>query len=411
MILVVEDNDQKAESIQHVLRDAGIPDHQVHIAVDLKTARELLSSKAFHGLIIDLNIPTVFGRVPSPDVGVKLLDEVTALEGTRAVEYILGLTARPELLGDYRQRFETAIQGLQLYAEGSGWQGAVRRLAASVSRRSTNKPVRADVLIHTALTDPEMSAVVRVFKLKSGHEWSAGGRPVFRGSISIPGAQLSIAAVCSYQMGMPAAAVTLADALHRFRPKVVVHTGICGGVRGHVKLGDVLIADPCFDYGSGKWVANPSEGKTRQFRPDPRQERLTEESSMVAGALEADQTWLLEALRDWPGAKPDSSIALRRGPFASGAAVVANGRVLEEVGVQSQRKLLGIDMEAYAVMSAALRSSHRPKYAAAIKSVCDFADETKDDAVQHVAAHLAACAAKQFVVASQAMERMTISLE
>jgi len=64
-----------------------------------------------------------------------------------------------------------------------------------------------------------------------------------------------------------------------------------------------------------------------------------------------------------------------------------------------QRKLLGVEMEVYGVYAAAAYSN-RPKPAVfAMKAVCDFGDEKKDDAHQAYAAYTSANALKGFVEA------------
>jgi nucleoside phosphorylase len=65
------------------------------------------------------------------------------------------------------------------------------------------------------------------------------------------------------------------------------------------------------------------------------------------------------------------------GVFGSGSAVMANDTIFAEIGSHS-RKIIGIDMEAYALFVAAERtiSNNKPK-ALVIKGVQDYADSVK----------------------------------
>ena len=63
-------------------------------------------------------------------------------------------------------------------------------------------------------------------------------------------------------MGMVSSALTAASLVSLLKPGLIVMCGICAGVRGKVHMGDVLFADPAWDFQSGKRV---SDGKNTQF--------------------------------------------------------------------------------------------------------------------------------------------------
>lgn len=53
-------------------------------------------------------------------------------------------------------------------------------------------------------------------------------------------------------MGMPAAASLAMKMIMTFRPAFVGMVGVAAGVKGRTNFGDVIAADPTWDYGSGK---------------------------------------------------------------------------------------------------------------------------------------------------------------
>lgn len=72
---------------------------------------------------------------------------------------------------------------------------------------------------------------------------------------------------------MTGAAVAVTKGIYSFRPRYVVMTGICAGLEKRTRLGDVVITDLCWDWGSGKIKI---EKRKEVFHPAPYQYRLDE---------------------------------------------------------------------------------------------------------------------------------------
>lgn len=111
--------------------------------------------------------------------------------------------------------------------------------------------------------------------------------------------------------------------------------------------------------------------------------------------LSSDQELLASIRRDWPGDKPDTNLSIHIGPFASGAAVLADQSTLNLI-INQQRKLLGIDMETYGIFTAAAEAPEPRPRAFSVKSVVDFADGQKDDRYQRYAAFTSAMILRHF---------------
>lgn len=78
---------------------------------------------------------------------------------------------------------------------------------------------------------------------------------------------------------------------------------------------------------------------------------------------------------------------IRKDAMVSGSAVVSDGKI---VNTQiKERKVNGIDMEAYGVVYACNHSKKKPKVII-LKAICDFADANKNDIYQSAAAYVSA---------------------
>jgi nucleoside phosphorylase len=168
--------------------------------------------------------------------------------------------------------------------------------------------------------------------------------------------------------------------------------GICAGVRGKVEIGDIIFADPVWDYQSGKVV---KQGDVLQFDIAPHQVAPAESLRARFEQMKSDSRWLADIRAAWP-LRRDSDPRLHIGPVASGSAVLADGDSLVDVRSQ-QRQLLGVDMELYGLYCAAMQANRPEPLFFGIKSVCDFADEHKSDDEQAYAAYTSACTLRQFI--------------
>ena len=95
---------------------------------------------------------------------------------------------------------------------------------------------------------------------------------------------------------------------------------------------------------------------------------------------------------------------IRLGPSVSGSAVLADTTIVEAVKNQ-HGALISLEMEAYGVLSAATLAARPRPIAFSCKSVCDFADEKKDDRWQSYASFTSARSISQF------FERYMIELD
>ena len=238
----------------------------------------------------------------------------------------------------------------------------------------------ADVVIVVALDDPEAKKVKQVFS----SSWSIEGREgvTYRvAQCDLDGAEMKVVLAVQNDMGMVSAAILATKSIRAWKPKFVGMTGICAGVRGEVNLGDIIVAKKTLDYGSGKI----KEGKlTPDYSP------ISLDADICSRVIEmAGNDSIMSAIRDkWPlsTGKPATDLSAHVGSFGSGAAVISDATIIDEVR-QYSRSLIGIDMEAYAVVKSASEAPHGPIPCMVVKGVQDFADSFKSDDYREYSAY------------------------
>ena len=185
---------------------------------------------------------------------------------------------------------------------------------------------------------------------------------------------------CANQMGLTSTANLTTKLIYRYNPKVVAMCGIAAGIKG--KIGDVMIPDILWDYGSGKneLIENENSYKEQfsQYRfPIKINQnligeiiRITKESSInidVYDSLNNTVTFKDKA----------ESIEAHIGPFVSGSAVIANDIEIKKIKEQDG-KLIGLDMEAYAIAYCSHFADIQPQpISFIIKSISDFGNKNK----------------------------------
>lgn len=216
------------------------------------------------------------------------------------------------------------------------------------------------------------------------HSWHA---TVFNGDDQIydtatferDGAEHTLVHAKIGEMGMTAAAATAMKVIYTFRPRYLIMVGIAAGIVQEKledqRYGDVIVPDVVWNYSAGKFVS-PDMAKISfgglGFLPRSSSESIPEE--------------ILPYLRK-AVASEDNPCHAYIGPMACGSTVVANRELIEKQIYSQYQRTAGLDMESYAVVYAANHASEPRPAPIIVKSVCDFADNTKSDEYQRFAAY------------------------
>ena len=174
----------------------------------------------------------------------------------------------------------------------------------------------------------------------------------------------------------------------------MVMAGIAAGVKdSEKKYGDILVSRYTWNYEAGKYKYR-LKTKTTIFEPNPEQIELDDSLVHIVNDLKSDKK-LLQSIHNGftktvDDDKPDSALKVFIGPLASGSAILANEKKIETIRKRN-RKLIGIDMETFGVFYAAKNYSNRNQTKAiSIKSISDFADQSKSDRYRNYAAYTSA---------------------
>ena len=391
-VLVVEDADAKFEAIRRVIEGHGI-DVSVTRARDLGAARRFLRTTDYDVLVLDIAIPTLEGRSANSDGGIQLLEELEERNHLRMPTQIIGLTGFEDVFITASPRFaRRAVSLLKYDPSSSDWTEALKSRIwfAARAREEPDDAIKSwdnSLAIVCALPDPELSAV-----LSNNWEWRPErlrGDPTiyYRATFqSAIGERTAVVASAS-QMGMTASAALAMKMALQFRPEYLAMAGITAGRRGRASLGDVLVAHPTWDWGAGKIIEDKVDGAS-DLLSAPAQLPL---HASVRERLQylSTQGSVIDAIRRaWPD-PPATALRLLIGPVASGSAVVEDRATMDAIEGQ-HRRLLGVEMEAYAVHVAAEEAPEPRPTAFVMKAVVDFAIPGKNDRARSYSAFTSA---------------------
>lgn len=388
-ILIVDDEIDKAHAISKILKDADLIVNIVHETTAF-SARKRIRLLKFDVLIIDLNLPDGIDDHPEAEGGINLLDMLIVDPAASLPAHVFFITGREGALEQARQK--AADRGAILWqfaTEAGSWKRVLLGRVKYLLKRGKKTPEgqSVDIAIITALQSPELDAILN---LDYGWETKifTGDPTTYHFGKFRRGAEfIRLVAVCAPRKGMPSASSVSSKIVSQFSPKYLVMTGICAGIPGKTNLGDVIVADPAWDYGSGKRALDCNDSPV--FQGAAYQMPLDANVRQVVNELIRERSTTQSIRAAWSGDTPRGTLSVRIAPMASGASVIADDREARNVVLQ-HRELAAIEMEGYAVMAAVECAVNPKPIAIVIKSVCDFADTVKNDDWQSYAAHTSA---------------------
>lgn len=390
--LVVDDQyEDKSKVIISILNKVGATDFE--LVTSAKDALKSMAKEKFDLLILDLQIPAVLGDDAEPKGGMQLVKEIEVRQNLNRPLSIIAITGHVEAYDDSRSFFEERGWAILLGVDDTERLESILRTQAIHLKRAKN--IEYDVAIITALPTPELEQVLNLPCKFQQISFEGDDNIYYEGEFLDSFDQpRKILATSAPHMGMAAAAALTATVCVKFRPKLIVMTGISAGVPGDTNIGDILVADPCWDWGSGKLTVRDDEVV---FLSAPTQIPLDSAARRIFQNISANSLYVSDIYTSWKnGKRPPNEPKVIVGPIATGSVVLEDPKTLATIQSQN-RKAIGVEMEAFGVMSAAFYSGEpRPK-AVAIKSVCDFADPTKNNEWQNYAAYTSAQIAYAYI--------------
>lgn len=380
-ILIVDDNYDKIQQLQSIIKRENI---QLDCVLSSQDAKSKLIKKKYDILLLDIQIPNELGEPINPKGGIELLQWIAIYPNCLQPKRIIGLTSHDSTKDEYEQLFIS--KGHHLLKTTIGDESWLQTIISTCEylEKQAEEVLKFDVGIITAMSHNELKAILNLPVTWSEFSLKDDPSTYHKGEINTSVGNKSIVISHSPRMGLSAAAALTAKMCVKFSPKYMIMAGIAAGIRKKVNLGDILVADPCWDWGNGKLT---EENGLPLFQAAPHQENLPMNIRSKIQKIRDNELYVNEIRKGWQG-NSQKELSVKLGPIASGAVVLEDPQTA--INITSQhRETIGIEMEAYGVMAATSISSTQSK-AIIIKSVCDFADPEKNDNWQEYACYTSA---------------------
>jgi len=243
-----------------------------------------------------------------------------------------------------------------------------------------NNKINIGVIV--ALNDPEFIVFKEHFKKLIKINMNSDTTVYYQYKDNYQKDEFNIIAATDDTMGMSAASTLTTKMQILFNLDCIVILGICAGMKSKTNIGDIIIPEMTWDYGKGKVTTDKATGEFK-FIPYPDQIKTDNILFKKIKTYLNDDSNLLNNIKDNNRKYYENSheIKCHFKPFASGAAVIANSKNVDEISVQ-HGKLIGFDMESYGVYYAAANITEKRVIPLSIKSVSDFGDEGKNNTLK-----------------------------
>ncbi|MGP9736777.1 phosphorylase family protein [Halomonas sp. AOP31-E2-25] len=393
-VLIVDDGYEKTQVISKIAKDDLFCN--VDYCNSIRQALQFMSLKHYHILIVDIQIPTSLGEPINEKGGIELVEIIELDNNIYKPVYIIGVTSHHHSYDKWARFF--LDKGWPLILGIEDIERIKTIIANKVAHYKAPETVKCfDVAIVTALTAVELDAVLKLecgweeFCLDNDESYYYSGEIIKKN-----GDVVNVLATSCSRMGIASASATVMKVCNYFNPKKVFMCGIAAGIKGKVNLGDIMVGDPCWDWESGKNTITPN-GRT-EMRNAPHQVAINVGDRTKFQRISTRRLFLDAIFSGWPSDKrPTTPLSLKVGPIATGAVVLENPIVVEDI--QSQhRETIGIEMEGYGAMLAATLANKGGVDCIIVKSVCDFADPEKNDDWQDYAAYTSATIVYHYIV-------------
>lgn len=390
-ILFVDDNLDRIRSIRSILPKDKVKTEYVTTKSE---ALRMVSKEVFDLAIIDIMLPeTLDEQNPNKKAGIELIQDFEKRK-VNPPAHIIGITSDDDTFSEYETFFSDRLFPIIKWnpVDNGEWnKKIIRNIEYIYSTKYQNKKdIQVDVAVITAVQD-EFDAVWGCYEnWESIDIQNDPSTYYFTHAKNKDGQAYVILLTILSEMGLTAASNSTTKIINTFSPKKIFMVGICGGVKGEVELGDLVIANTSWDYGSGKIKpANGKSGHYYEFEPSPNQISI----SPIYNNLKHSTSEVIEKITsDWNNHHRNKPMSpkLHYGPMPSGASVICDEALFTEIIRPQHRKCLALDMETYGVYYACNNSTTSRIDYLSIKAVSDFADQEKNDDFHEFCSYLSA---------------------
>ena len=336
-ILIADDEPGRYRRLMPRFAELGIQESDIDTAVSSGQALEMMEARQYDLLILDIVIPLRPYGDSDAQNALDLLFTLQVSDMVKRPRHVVGITADDAAAARAADDFAALTWAIVRYSPtDDDWMSRITAFAGYIGATTADPGDVAgiDVVVVCALQTPELDQVLAL-------PWNWDPKPtvlpdatfVHQGwFLDATRRRYTVAAAHAPRMGMVSSALLGASLIQHLRPRLIAMTGICAGVRGKVGLGDVLLADPSWDFQSGKRVrdgdASSLAGRAHQLAAPDRVRKLLQELQRERSGVQA----LCEAF----GSRRPNDAGIKVGPVACGSAVLADGHSIREIRSRQQ---------------------------------------------------------------------------
>ncbi|MCZ8437132.1 hypothetical protein [Achromobacter xylosoxidans] len=390
-ILLVDDDEIKRKTIVSRLYEIS-SDIFISTASNVKDAKRELKTATLDLLIIDLVIPlTNLTQQPSRTGGLTLLEWLEDEECKPG--YIVGMSSFTDVADEQAVEFSDRSWCVLRYdSSTTAWFDQLRTLIQHIQgakRQALEEVYKSDVLVVTALRDPELEAVLNIgWNFDAILQPVAGRQFIRKGRKNRQNGEiLNVSAGATSKMGMVWTSLFVSNAIKLLRPRMVAMTGICMGHPAETALGDIVVAVHSWNWQAGRLSARADGSPFFESQPEP-----VVASKLLVNLLDdmaADSYLLKRIYNEFEGEKPAEPPKLRVAPMVSGSVVIAHDCVHADI-FEQDRKIRAVDMETFGIYAACESIEDLAPLFISIKSVSDLGLPDKDNKYQKYCAYASA---------------------
>jgi nucleoside phosphorylase len=275
-------------------------------------------------------------------------------------------------------------------------------------RASSSNKAPADVAVLTVI-QPELFAALDALGIPiTARETDPHGTIYYRGALRsyLAGCAYQIVVTCIGSAGNPSATAAARDVIARYEPRVVLLIGIAAGLRGKVRIGDVVLSERVVAYEPGAAVVGEDGSPRVTARPEV--DRLPHAMNQQVVSYRHDEERLRSLFTKLGGRFPEappgredefrehvaSALTVRPATIASGEKLLRDPGKLRLIREEQHSKVDVGEMEAAGLVEAC-RRGNVPWLI--VRGISDFGDELKDDRFHDFASRAAAAVTADFL--------------
>lgn len=393
-ILIVDDEQTKRREIYRVLAPYISDEVEVKTAGNINEAKRQLREKNYDIMILDIRLPRTEYDDTLIDGGIKLLKEI---KESRTMSffyprYVISLSEHKDSTKIFSKSEGAIHTAIDYNASTTDWEQELAVRIESAIAIATNTVIRRaydyDIAVICALKE-EIDIIAEGLQGVKEIQMEYDDDIYHTGYFEKEEEKIRVVFSYASQMGMVATTALATKMINNFIPKYIVMTGITGGAKPEkMNYGDVIVAAKAWDYRSGKDIKKEEE----HLHMNSIDQKSIDATLLGYCRRLQNDTEALSAIQDGyrHGKKPETKLKLLIGSIASGASVVTDPEIVEDIIENQDRDVLGIEMEIYGMYYAAYCGLNpKPKFIA-MKSVSDFANQGKNDDYHDYASYTSA---------------------